>query len=88
MLKRDSMAIKFAKTVISTVVEDSKDNTLKDNVTKALEQAYQTGYDLAAELCDNRTTQPKQSAAGLRPPRSIAATRGWPRRSSPRRVGV
>lgn len=52
MLLRDAMAIKFAKTVVSTVVKDSKDNTLKDNVTKALEQAYQTGYDLATELCD------------------------------------
>lgn len=52
MLLRDQMAVKFAKVIANTVVKDSKDNTLRDNVIKALEQAYSSGFELACEECD------------------------------------
>lgn len=47
MLKKNAMAAKVAKFMLSEVVKDSKDNALKEEVLKGLEKAYIAGYDLA-----------------------------------------
>ena len=47
MLKKQAMAITVAKFMLSDAVKDSSDNSLKESVLQALEQAYIAGYDLA-----------------------------------------
>ena len=57
MLKRDSLAKKFAKYKLLDVVKDNKDSTLKKAVSDALELAYATGYDLAVEECHKENSR-------------------------------
>lgn len=51
MLKKDAMAKKVAKFMLSEAVKDSSDSHLKESVLDALEKAYIAGFDLAIQEC-------------------------------------
>lgn len=57
-LLRNDMAEKFAKLKMNDVVaKEEKDVHLKSRVTKALELAYLSGYELAMTECRNENSR-------------------------------